>query len=416
MTEMLNNKGYFPFHFTKANGIYIKKLLCNNCLYYLHQQCKLRYAGRCINMKNILEYSLDFTVEYDSGGVTPLLPYLKKLTESEVIVYGGGDIGYQKLFWLRRRGIEPICVVDRKITDSGSVFFGCPLVNPKDLLNIVRNKKIIAIIATNAYSNPIERKNIDSALVNAGVSICSIYDFNIQNFYYGTWARYFAKNSRVVENFTDSLRDNESIDIMQEYIRCIMQDDFYRFNSIKTQRKYLADDVYKWNKNETIINCGMSFGDTVFHIVNSGRNFRKIYGFETNRSVYENSEYYINLLDCTDKINVSNQYISEGTLTFDDLFFGKDEISLISLDVEGAELEILKGSQKLCRDCNPVLAISLYHKKEDIIEIPKFIKTLGDYKFYVRKYEAWKATYSKDELVLYAVPSHREIKPQETGV
>ena len=71
------------------------------------------------------------------------------------------------------------------------------------------------------------------------------------------------------------------------------------------------------------------------------------------------------------------------------------------MDVEGSELEALRGSIKTIRKYQPKLALSLYHKPEDIIEIPIFLEGLGlGYKYYLRHYQT-----RMEETVLYAVPS-----------
>lgn len=74
-------------------------------------------------------------------------------------------------------------------------------------------------------------------------------------------------------------------------------------------------------------------------------------------------------------------------------------VSFIKLDVEGFELETLKGASKIIREDHPRMAISLYHKVEDLEEIPKYILGLSpDYKFYLRIYSN-----AYLEIVLYAV-------------
>ncbi len=75
------------------------------------------------------------------------------------------------------------------------------------------------------------------------------------------------------------------------------------------------------------------------------------------------------------------------------------DATFIKLDVEGAELEALKGAVETIRRNRPKLAVCLYHKPGDLFEIPLFIKSLApEYRFYLRQHQPVSC-----ELVLYAV-------------
>jgi hypothetical protein len=55
------------------------------------------------------------------------------------------------------------------------------------------------------------------------------------------------------------------------------------------------------------------------------------------------------------------------------------------MDVEGAELAAIDGAGYTIRTYKPKLAISVYHKKEDLITIPqKILSLVPDYKLYLR--------------------------------
>lgn len=58
----------------------------------------------------------------------------------------------------------------------------------------------------------------------------------------------------------------------------------------------------------------------------------------------------------------------------------------IKMDIEGSELAALKGAKELIRTYKPYLAVCLYHRKNDLVQIPLFIKELlpRDYDFYLR--------------------------------
>lgn len=86
------------------------------------------------------------------------------------------------------------------------------------------------------------------------------------------------------------------------------------------------------------------------------------------------------------------------TVALDEFLCGR-KISFIKMDIEGAELNALKGAEKTIRENRPKLAISIYHKREDLWEIPAFIlRVYKDYKLYLRQYNIGYA-----EVVLYAV-------------
>ena len=75
------------------------------------------------------------------------------------------------------------------------------------------------------------------------------------------------------------------------------------------------------------------------------------------------------------------------------------DATFIKLDVEGAELEALKGAAGTIRRNRPKLAVCMYHKPGDLFEIPLFIKSLApEYRFYLRQHQPVSC-----ELVLYAV-------------
>lgn len=89
--------------------------------------------------------------------------------------------------------------------------------------------------------------------------------------------------------------------------------------------------------------------------------------------------------------------IQAGTI---DTEAGEENVSMIKMDIEGSELEALKGAKNVIGRDRPILAISVYHKPEDIVEIPDYILRLyGGYRLYLRHY-----SFSWYDTVLYAVP------------
>lgn len=75
------------------------------------------------------------------------------------------------------------------------------------------------------------------------------------------------------------------------------------------------------------------------------------------------------------------------------------KVTFIKMDIEGSELAALRGAERIIREQRPKLAICVYHKPEDMWEIPSLILQYHpDYKLYLRHYSI-----SNTETVLYAV-------------
>jgi FkbM family methyltransferase len=68
-------------------------------------------------------------------------------------------------------------------------------------------------------------------------------------------------------------------------------------------------------------------------------------------------------------------------------FLANINVSYIKMDIEGSELSALRGAEVIIRRDKPILAISIYHKPGDLVEIPSYLFSLGVYRrFYMRCY------------------------------
>jgi FkbM family methyltransferase len=93
------------------------------------------------------------------------------------------------------------------------------------------------------------------------------------------------------------------------------------------------------------------------------------------------------------------------TTTIDDTVAALDMpgIGFIKMDIEGAELDSLRGAEATIRKHRPKLAISLYHRPDDIETIPRYLAGLDlGYRFYLDHH-----TIYNNETVLFAVPDRR---------
>lgn len=75
-----------------------------------------------------------------------------------------------------------------------------------------------------------------------------------------------------------------------------------------------------------------------------------------------------------------------------------EKVTFIKLDVEGSELEALMGAEECIKRDRPRLAVSIYHKDHDYVDIPAYLLSLdASYRFGIRHYHS-----DCIETVLYA--------------
>lgn len=182
-------------------------------------------------------------------------------------------------------------------------------------------------------------------------------------------------------------------------------------------------DVFEPENDEIIIDAGAFDGTTEVQFFDwGGDRIKKIYAFETDPANGEQClEFYQkNNVDrvvfinkgtgsrkqtihiCDDSAGGRGSTKGNGTIaakiTTIDSEVGDDKVTFIKMDVEGAELESLRGAAKTIKRDKPRLAICIYHKDFDSYELAKYIHRLvPEYRFRVRHYTSvfW-------ETVLYA--------------
>jgi len=79
-----------------------------------------------------------------------------------------------------------------------------------------------------------------------------------------------------------------------------------------------------------------------------------------------------------------------------------ETFDFIKVDVEGHDLEVLRGMQSILCRSHAVIAISLYHRPLDLVHLPLAMLELLDslpYKYFIRQH-----MYNSFDTVLYAIP------------
>jgi|GEM_PF-6132674 len=85
-------------------------------------------------------------------------------------------------------------------------------------------------------------------------------------------------------------------------------------------------------------------------------------------------------------LHKKEDYIEICTTTLDKYCDSNDinHINFLKIDIEGMDLAAIKGAKRIIQHSKPNIAVAIYHKPSDFIEIPKLLKYfVPDYKFYL---------------------------------
>lgn len=191
------------------------------------------------------------------------------------------------------------------------------------------------------------------------------------------------------------------------------------------KKQYFDSAIFTPGENEIYIDAGAFDGQTVIQFAEwCGGKYEKIYALEPSKEMAEKCSDTIRqkALENVEilcggaysentELYLDNSLCGSGAASISDS--GRDAIkcysidsllkggpaTYIKMDIEGSELAALKGANNTIMKYKPKLAVCLYHKQEDLVAIPAYIRALrDDYKFYIRKY-----TPHHGEIVLYGI-------------
>jgi FkbM family methyltransferase len=342
---------------------------------------------------------------------------LSKLKNTTIpnIIYGIGSYAedLMKLFKKLDIKIDGACIDEEYIDDFPSLFYGMKVMT---LENVCKEYADFNIII--GYSNYIIAKSKVERLVKLGAVYFIDDPHSIDFFDY----EYVMENLNGFENTYDLLQDEKSKEVFIAYINSKISGEPYCLQNVITEPQYF-NDVIPFGKNDIFVDCGAFTGDTVLGFCRKVNEiYNKIYAIEPDdhnyehlkKTVKDNEIKSIQLVKAgcwseKAKLNFKSEGIlsnindenGDFTVVVDtiDNIVQNDAVTFIKMDIEGSELEALRGARDTILKNKPNLAICVYHKPEDLITIPEYIYSLmPEYKFYLRHHQfiSW-------DTVIYAV-------------
>jgi FkbM family methyltransferase len=238
---------------------------------------------------------------------------------------------------------------------------------------------------------------------------------------------YVSDNAAAFSTFSDSLSDVRSKDTMSAFLNARISGNSEYLFDLFDPNQYFPLDIPGYpnlSEHELFVDCGAFVGDTVIDFINrSNRKYKQIFAIEPDVANYqlllttiqrENIQNIFpickGLSSSKNKLrflsdSISSRVSASGMNTIEldtiDSILANSAVSFIKMDIEGFEFEAVKGARTTIQRQHPKLAISLYHKPEDMITIPRYISTLVPaYRWYLRAHKCMSI-----DVVLYGLVS-----------
>lgn len=325
----------------------------------------------------------------------------KNLSSYKLVIFGAssGGIALKKSLERLDYSINYFCDNDEK--KWGEKIQGIEILSPKDLLNLNQSEYLTCIASMWAYE-------IAAQLKKLGIRYIDL------TYWKNRWRNHF-KSSLIDENVIkiqkaySLFNDSESRKVFLSILKYRLTLD--PAHLIKAEYRQYDHPKIKPRSGNIIIDGGAFDGRTSIFFSNKLNRQCQIYAFEPDLDNYNHLVYNLKKQNIKEVIPVmsglwnknSGGFLNTSTNSKTGHFIdnkGEKEIELVSLDsfckdnhfnpdiikmdIEGSEKEALYGACKTIKLVKPHLIICVYHKPEDLWDIPNYIDSLGlEYKFLI---------------------------------
>ena len=227
--------------------------------------------------------------------------------------------------------------------------------------------------------------------------------------------------SDAMQQVYDNLADDWSRDVFAASLNYKLSGKLHYLWQSETERLKDLQSIFSWSEEETYADLGAYNGDTIREFLQLTNNkYNRIFAAEPDRRNYKKLSAYLEASGLSD-IKIFERAIWKETaeLSFSDsggrqstLLTGQrhivqavdidtlledERVTYIKMDVEGAEMEALKGGKEQIKRNKPKLFIAAYHHDADIFLLPLFMwQLVPEYKVYLRKHPyvpAWELNF-----------------------
>lgn len=352
------------------------------------------------------------------------------LSGGPVILYGAGECSHWFLeIAMKMHGCRPIAILDR-VFRKGDLWHGIPAFSPDDYVPTEAERReahVVISVGNQTYHDEI-RASLNVMGFKNIILLRDIYEihnpFNQPPTLADKGFEFYRENRAAILAAFDLLADDESRAVYVRFLQTHMHRRPVPLPQRPRDEQYFPRDVPLSRGHERYVCCGAYDGDTLRLLNRVRGKVDAIACFEPEPHIYARLTDYLwqhggQLADqiltwpCAVYGNSEQCRFVRGDglgsrisdageswvqcVTLDQALAGFDP-TFISMDVEGAEPEVLRGAERILRSARPDLGVCVYHAPNHAWEIPLQLNDLGlGYRFHLRNYTSFTI-----ETVLYA--------------
>ena len=314
------------------------------------------------------------------------------------VIYGAGYCARSLADALLAEGKPAVCcTVDRKWIHTTSRCGALPVVPLEDLHHHVAKCNIAVAIGTSRPNWSLLRgiQGVHNVFGNIGLARGL------------PMTRAFIEDSRDhIERAYHSFSDDASRIAFSEYLTSRLFGHTDDLPSVHHANGWFTSVPLNLGDEEVLCDCGAYDGDTIALFLQTAENFKYIYAWEpdqinatklqTRLQTVRLNRYTI-LQQCAASFRGELRFSEEGAavsavcddgptvVPCDTIDSNCPDTTLLKVDVEGAELDVLRGATQTIKTSRASIIAAVYHRRADCFELPTYINSLtGDGKIYFR--------------------------------
>lgn len=346
-----------------------------------------------------------------------------------VVLFGAGGLGRRMARGLQALQRPAVAFADNNPKLAGTTVEGLPVFATADAIARYADAVFVVAVwrapASERMSERIERlRALGAKRVTSFATLSWKYPQRFLPYYaIDLPEKVLAARDEVVKGF-ELLSDEPSRRELVAHLRLRLLLDFDRISEPAREPEYFPPDLVTLSNEERFVDAGAFDGDTVRSFLGLLPDFRgRVDAFEPDAGTFERlGRWQASLPQALrDRVAIHRAGVGarrervsfgEGGGTGSAVGAGATEVdivpldevvdrpTLIKVDTEGYEPEVLHGARKTISSLRPKLALCVYHRQDHPWRIPLMVRELyAGYRFTLRSYclDGW-------DLVLYGIP------------